>query len=75
MRKGFRGVSSLRLRYSTVPSTFAPGAVFLTSPKGNGRYERGQVTTVDTKQNQTTQVGEYEVPMDPMDELGCDSCQ
>ena len=75
LHKGFRGISSLRLRYSTVPCAFTPGAVFLTSPKGNGRYERGQVATVDTKQIQTTQVGEYEVPVNPMDELECDSCQ
>jgi hypothetical protein len=30
---------------------------------------------MDTKPTTTTQVGEYEVPVDPMDELECDSCQ
>jgi hypothetical protein len=27
------------------------------------------------KENLTETVGEYEIPVDPMDELHCDSCQ
>jgi hypothetical protein len=38
--KGFRGISSLSLRYSTVPCRFTPDSVFRRVPKGNGRYER-----------------------------------
>ena len=30
---------------------------------------------MDAKQIQITQVGEYEVPVNPMDELECDRCQ
>jgi hypothetical protein len=37
LHKGFRGISSLRLRYSTVPCAFTPDAVFRPVPKGNGR--------------------------------------
>ena len=28
-----------------------------------------------TQTNTTTHVGDYEVPVDPMDDLECDSCQ
>jgi hypothetical protein len=30
---------------------------------------------MNTKPNTTTHVGAYEVPIDPMDDLDCDSCQ
>ncbi len=30
---------------------------------------------MDTGTNSTAQVGDYEVPIDPMDELECDNCQ
>jgi len=33
------------------------------------------MATMDTFAKTTTQVGEYEVPVDPMDDLECESCQ
>jgi hypothetical protein len=36
---------------------------------------REGVATMDTQTKSTTQVGEYEVPVDPMDDLECESCQ
>ena len=42
--------------------------------KAMGDVREG-VATMDTFAKTTTQVGEYEVPVDPMDDLECESCQ
>ena len=61
------------LRYSTVSCPFTPVSVFRRVPKGNGRNRKDM--EIMQKENLTETVGEYEIPVDPMDDLQCDSCQ
>ena len=61
------------LRYSTVSCPFTPVSVFRRVPTGTGRNRKDM--EIMQKENLTETVGEYEIPVDPMDDLQCDSCQ
>jgi hypothetical protein len=62
-----------------LPLPFAPalGAVFGVCQKAMGDVREGSVMDTDGTSvvGSVDQVGEYEVPVDPMDELQCESCQ
>lgn len=42
---------------------------------GKKTWREEEEITVNETATGTRNVGEYEVPVDPMDELECDSCQ